>query len=66
MSQSVAFFLIGVLVVFVISMIRILNEYERGVVFTLGRYSSTKGPGLILIIPFLQQMVKMQLVLFLL
>ena len=61
MSQAVAFFLIGVLVVFVISMIRILNEYERGVVFTLGRYSSTKGPGLILIIPFLQQMVKMQL-----
>jgi regulator of protease activity HflC (stomatin/prohibitin superfamily) len=41
--------------------IRVLREYERGVVFTLGRFTSTKGPGLILIIPILQQMVRADL-----
>jgi regulator of protease activity HflC (stomatin/prohibitin superfamily) len=41
--------------------IRILREYERGVVFTLGRFQGVKGPGLILIIPFLQQMVRVDL-----
>ncbi|HQY28220.1 MAG TPA: SPFH domain-containing protein, partial [Burkholderiaceae bacterium] len=38
--------------------IRILREYERGVVFTLGRFTSVKGPGLILLIPYVQQMVR--------
>lgn len=38
--------------------IRILREYERGVVFTLGRFTGVKGPGLILLIPLLQQMVR--------
>ena len=38
------------------SSIRILQEYERGVMFTLGRYSGTKGPGLILVLPVIQQM----------
>ena len=37
---------------------RILREYERGVVFTLGRFTGVKGPGLILLIPFVQQMVR--------
>ena len=41
--------------------IRILREYERGVVFMLGRFWKVKGPGLILIIPFIQQMVRMDL-----
>jgi len=41
--------------------IRILREYERGVVFTLGRYTGTKGPGLILLVPFVQQMVRVDL-----
>jgi len=40
---------------------RILREYERGVVFTLGRFSGTKGPGLILLVPFVQQMVRVDL-----
>lgn len=44
-----------------ISAIRILNEYERGVIFTLGRYTGTRGPGLILVIPFVQQMRRMDL-----
>ena len=39
----------------------ILREYERGVVFTLGRYTGTKGPGLFLLVPFLQQMVRVDL-----
>ncbi len=41
--------------------IRILREYERAVVYTLGRYTSTKGPGLILLVPFIQQMVRVDL-----
>ena len=41
--------------------VRILREYERGVVFFLGRFQSTKGPGLIIVIPGLQQMVRVDL-----
>jgi regulator of protease activity HflC (stomatin/prohibitin superfamily) len=44
-----------------VSAIRILNEYERGVIFTLGRYTGTKGPGIIFVVPFIQRMVKMDL-----
>src|SRR5690606_19486827 len=43
------------------SAIKILREYERGVVFTLGRFWGVKGPGLILIIPGVQQMVRIDL-----
>src|SRR5215467_7902273 len=46
---------------FICTSIRILREYERGVVFTLGRYTGTKGPGLFLLVPFLQQMVRVDL-----
>jgi regulator of protease activity HflC (stomatin/prohibitin superfamily) len=46
---------------FIWSAIRILREYERGVVFTLGRYTGTKGPGLFLLVPFVQQMVRVDL-----
>jgi SPFH domain, Band 7 family protein len=56
---------IGVIVVVVgfilFSAIKVLPEYERGVVLTLGRYTATKGPGLILLIPFLQRMLKVDL-----
>ena len=41
--------------------IKILREYERGVIFTLGRFTSVKGPGLILLVPFVQQMVRTDL-----
>src|SRR5690242_14903463 len=40
---------------------RILREYERGVVFLLGRFWKTKGPGLVLVVPFIQQMVRVDL-----
>jgi regulator of protease activity HflC (stomatin/prohibitin superfamily) len=45
----------------VISAVKILNEYERGVVLTLGRYTSTKGPGLIILIPVVQKIIKVDL-----
>ena len=41
--------------------IRVLREYERGVVYTLGRYTGTKGPGLIILIPLVQQIVRVDL-----
>jgi regulator of protease activity HflC (stomatin/prohibitin superfamily) len=58
-------FALALLVLFVIavlfSSIRILREYERGVVFLLGRFWRVKGPGLIIIIPGVQQMVRVDL-----
>ncbi|RWQ46676.1 slipin family protein [Mesorhizobium sp.] len=50
-----------VVVMFLSAAIRILREYQRGVVFTLGRFTGIKGPGLIILIPFVQQMVKVDL-----
>ena len=53
---------IVVLVVFFLSAaIRILNEYERGVIFRLGRVIAAKGPGLIILIPVVDKMVKVSL-----
>jgi regulator of protease activity HflC (stomatin/prohibitin superfamily) len=49
------------LVLLAASSLRILREYERGVVFQLGRFWAVKGPGLILLIPAIQQMVRMDL-----
>ncbi len=43
------------------SAIKILREYERGVIYTLGRFTSVKGPGLIIVIPFVQAIVKVDL-----
>ncbi|MCP5129449.1 MAG: slipin family protein [Pseudomonadales bacterium] len=43
------------------SMLKVLREYERGVIFMLGRFYKVKGPGLIIIIPVLQQMVRVDL-----
>ncbi|MCX2891349.1 MULTISPECIES: slipin family protein [Pseudomonas] len=50
-----------VLGLLVLSAFRILREYERGVVFQLGRFWQVKGPGLILLIPVIQQMVRVDL-----
>ena len=47
--------------IFLVSAIRILREYERGVVFFLGRFHSVKGPGLVIVIPVVQQMVRVDL-----
>ena len=54
--------LIGVLIVFFLAAaIRVLREYERGVIFRLGRVIATKGPGLIILIPIIDKMVKVSL-----
>jgi len=49
------------LVVLLANTIKILREYERGVIFTLGRFDKVKGPGLIIVIPFIQQIVRVDL-----
>ena len=49
------------LLAIVISAIRILKEYERGVIFFLGRFQKVKGPGLIIVIPVIQKMVRVDL-----
>lgn len=46
---------------FLASMFRILREYERGVIFLLGRFWKVKGPGFIIVIPLIQQMVRVDL-----
>ncbi|APO78083.1 stomatin-like protein (plasmid) [Rhizobium etli 8C-3] len=50
-----------VLLLVIASAIKILREYERGVVFTLGRFTGVKGPGLILLVPYVQQMIRVDL-----
>ena len=50
-----------VIVMLLVSMIKILREYERGVIFMLGRFWGVKGPGLIIVIPGLQQMLRVDL-----
>ncbi|MCT2401484.1 slipin family protein [Novosphingobium mangrovi (ex Huang et al. 2023)] len=61
--SSIGFFspLVLLLLLFLWAAIKILREYERGVVFTLGRFTGVKGPGLIILIPFVQQMVRTDL-----
>lgn len=50
-----------IVIALLMSMFRILREYERGVIFMLGRYHKVKGPGLIIVIPLIQQMVRVDL-----
>ena len=57
--------IVGVILLFIVivllSAIKIVTEYERGVVFRLGRVAGVRGPGLILLIPFIERMVKVDL-----
>lgn len=57
------FWLVPIAVIFFLltSMIHIMREYERAVIFTLGRFDKVKGPGFILVIPFIQQLVRVDL-----
>jgi regulator of protease activity HflC (stomatin/prohibitin superfamily) len=50
-----------VALIIISSTIRIVNEYERGVIFRLGRYVGIRGPGLVFLIPFIERMVKVDL-----
>jgi regulator of protease activity HflC (stomatin/prohibitin superfamily) len=53
--------IVFLLACFLVLAVRVLREYERGIMFTLGRFTGVKGPGLILLIPVAQQMVKVDL-----
>lgn len=53
--------LIFVVIILVFISIRIVTEYDRGVIFRLGKYNSVRGPGLILLIPLVERMVKVTL-----
>ena len=64
MSFDIGFGLVGALVPLLLLMaasLRILREYERGVVFQLGRFWKVKGPGLVILLPVVQQMVRVGL-----
>lgn len=63
MDATLLSFLLPLLIIAFLfySAIRILNEYERGVILRLGRYIATKGPGLIVLIPVLDKMIKVSL-----
>ncbi|PTQ09422.1 hypothetical protein CLG96_14600 [Sphingomonas oleivorans] len=63
MLPGLAYYIPAIILAFAIlaAAVKILREYERGVVFTLGRFTGVKGPGLILLIPFVQQMVRTDL-----
>jgi len=52
---------IGLVLALLLASIRILREYERGVVFFLGRFQAVKGPGLIIVVPGIQQMVRVDM-----
>ncbi|HJU22156.1 MAG TPA: slipin family protein [Casimicrobiaceae bacterium] len=53
--------LIIIIVLLVASSLRVLREYQRGVVFQLGRFWKVKGPGLVILVPVIQQMVRVEL-----
>jgi regulator of protease activity HflC (stomatin/prohibitin superfamily) len=57
----VTIFIVVFVIIILGNAIKVLREYERGVIFRLGRYVATKGPGLFLIIPFIDKMVKVSL-----
>ncbi|MEM9244064.1 MAG: slipin family protein [Pseudomonadota bacterium] len=60
---SVLYWVVPILVVVIVlfSALNVMKEYERAVVFTLGRFSGVKGPGLIIVIPVIQQMMRVDL-----
>ncbi len=60
-SIQLPFILLAALVVILYSAIKILREYERGVIFLLGRFWKVKGPGLIIVIPGIQKMIRVDL-----
>jgi len=61
LSLSVVPIVLIVAFILAASSVKILREYERAVVFTLGRFQKVKGPGLVLLVPFIQQMVRVDL-----
>ena len=61
-TNLIAAILLSILLLWIaLSMFRVLREYQRGVIFFLGRFEKVKGPGLIIVIPIIQQMVRVDL-----
>jgi regulator of protease activity HflC (stomatin/prohibitin superfamily) len=56
-----AFVVVVVLLMIANASFRVLRQYDRGVMFTLGRFSSVRGPGLIFLVPWIQQIVRIEL-----
>lgn len=61
MVANFIYIFISILLILLISAFRILREYQRGVIFMLGRFYKVKGPGLIVVIPLIQQMERVDL-----
>jgi regulator of protease activity HflC (stomatin/prohibitin superfamily) len=61
MPLPILIFVVVVVVMFLMSAIKVLNEYERGVIFRLGRLIGAKGPGLIILIPIIDKMQRVSL-----
>lgn len=59
--EVVSITIIAVVIILLLSFFRVLREYERAVVFTLGRFWRVKGPGLVIIVPFVMQIVRVSL-----
>jgi regulator of protease activity HflC (stomatin/prohibitin superfamily) len=58
---TITFFILTITILFLASAFRVLREYQRGVIFQLGRFWKVKGPGLIIVIPVIQTMVRVDL-----
>jgi len=61
MTANILYIIFALFILFLVSAVRILREYERGVIFMLGRFWKVKGPGFIIVIPLVQQMVRVDL-----
>ena len=61
MFDIVGLVVVLAVILFLFSFIRILKEWERGVILTLGHFWKVKGPGLIIVVPFIQKMVRVEL-----
>ncbi len=59
--STFALVVIFIVAALILSALKILKEYERGVMFTLGRFTGVKGPGVIIVVPIIQQMKKVDL-----
>ena len=53
--------ILTIILLFLMSILKVLREYQRGVIFLLGRFQKVKGPGLIIVVPVIQQMVRVDL-----
>jgi len=61
MVANFSYIFISILLLLLVSAFRVLREYQRGVIFMLGRFYKVKGPGLIVVIPLIQQMERVDL-----